>query len=289
MKFTRLFAFSLVATIAALALVMPHFTTRAAVAENTTVVVTEDDVTRQAEGTTPTNNWVLYNRNGGSATFQVGPDEPPAGVGSLEMQTPTGSDKVWLFNYDHIGTPLSSINALGYATYRYSDSTANPVQVPSINIEIDRNGGTLEAGDYAVLVFEPTYNSSQGAILPDTWQTWDAYQGGNAIWWSSRPIPGVCAFSCFVTWNAIVAANPSATILGGFGVNQGSGNGGLHAATDTLTIGYGGDSITYNFEPYRVPATKDDCKVGSWQTMRRADGSPFRNQGQCVSYVNTGR
>jgi hypothetical protein len=37
------------------------------------------------------------------------------------------------------------------------------------------------------------------------------------------------------------------------------------------------------------PTDKDGCKDGGWQTLTRADGSPFKNQGDCVSYTNTGR
>ena len=38
-----------------------------------------------------------------------------------------------------------------------------------------------------------------------------------------------------------------------------------------------------------VPATKDDCKDSGWQNLVEADGSSFKNQGSCVSYVNTGK
>jgi predicted extracellular nuclease len=38
-----------------------------------------------------------------------------------------------------------------------------------------------------------------------------------------------------------------------------------------------------------TPVTKDDCKKGGWRSLARADGSAFRNQGQCIRYVNTGR
>lgn len=34
-----------------------------------------------------------------------------------------------------------------------------------------------------------------------------------------------------------------------------------------------------------VPADKDDCKDGGWRTLTRPDGGPFRNQGDCVSWV----
>jgi len=38
-----------------------------------------------------------------------------------------------------------------------------------------------------------------------------------------------------------------------------------------------------------VPATQDDCKNGGWQSRARADGSSFKNQGDCIQYVNTGK
>lgn len=37
------------------------------------------------------------------------------------------------------------------------------------------------------------------------------------------------------------------------------------------------------------PTSADQCKNGGWQTLFRADYTPFINQGACVSYVNTGR
>jgi len=38
------------------------------------------------------------------------------------------------------------------------------------------------------------------------------------------------------------------------------------------------------------PATsKDQCKDGGWQNFTRADGSSFKNQGDCIQYVNTGK
>lgn len=257
-------------------------------AECNTEVVTETDVVRQQEDTPPLSSWVLYTRIPTSTgAFVAGPEEPPAGVGSLALRTPTAADKVALFNYDHIGTPLASIDAIGYSTYRDPSSTAAANQVPSINLQVDYNGDA--PGGFTTLVFEPVYNPGQGAIVAGDWQTWDAYDGGQAIWWSTRAIPGVCAFDCFVTWETIVANNPDAEILGGFGVNQGSGNGGLVAATDGLTLGAGGECVTYDFEPFRVPATENACKDGGWRTLKRADGSGFKNQGDCIQYVNTGK
>jgi hypothetical protein len=38
-----------------------------------------------------------------------------------------------------------------------------------------------------------------------------------------------------------------------------------------------------------TPDEKDACKKGGWADLQREDGSTFKNQGQCIKYVNTGR
>jgi len=46
------------------------------------------------------------------------------------------------------------------------------------------------------------------------------------------------------------------------------------------------DNFTVDF---RVASAKDDCKNDGWKSVFRADGSPFKNQGDCIQYVNTGK
>jgi|tagenome__1003787_1003787.scaffolds.fasta_scaffold20644048_2 hypothetical protein len=250
-------------------------------AASTTQQVREAQVSRQAEDTPPLKNWVIYTRNAGNALFRTGPATPPLGAGSLEFTTPTGADKVTAFNFDHVGTALSAIDALGYSTYR---SAGNDQQVASLNLQVDANGAA--PGGFTTLVFEPVYNTGQGAVVSGQWQNWDSYQGGNAVWWSSNPIGAAPNRDTFPTWNAIVAANPDAVVVGGYGVNQGSGNPGLTTAADALTIGHDGNTTTYDFEPDTVPPTsKDQCKNGGWQSFV---SQGFKNQGDCVSYVSTG-
>ena len=42
--------------------------------------------------------------------------------------------------------------------------------------------------------------------------------------------------------------------------------------------------ITYT----TVPTSKDQCKHGGWHNFTDNSGTPFKNQGDCVSYVATG-
>jgi len=38
-----------------------------------------------------------------------------------------------------------------------------------------------------------------------------------------------------------------------------------------------------------VPTTEDQCKNGGWTTAARSDSTPFKNQGDCVQFVNNGK
>jgi hypothetical protein len=209
---------------------------------NAQTVVTESDITRQPENTFPTNNWVGYTRTGTPPTsiaFINGPATPPLGCGSLLLTTVLGSEKAFLFNYDHVGKNIADIDEIMYSTYRIA---GNLQQVAALNVQIDYNGPA--AGGFSTLVFEPVYNTAQGMVISGTWQTWDAKDG---IWWSTQPINGQCAGAtavCDKTWTEIVANNPDATVIA-VGINQGSGNPGLSTAVDAFSF----DEDTYNFEP----------------------------------------
>jgi hypothetical protein len=213
--------------------------------------VTEGDVTRLPENTPrpPGEDWVLYTRTGTPPTagaFVTGPAGAPLGDGSLRFTTNTSSEKVFLFNYDHVGKTLNTVNAISYSTYRTAGSAQ---QVTALNMQIDYNGAA--PGGFATLVFEPVYNTNQGTVVSGQWQTWNAF--GSGVWWSTQPINGQCAgatAACDKTWSEIVANNPDAVILA-FGVNQGSGNTGLITNVDALTIGFTTATcpFVYDFEP----------------------------------------
>ena len=249
-----------------------------------TEVVIQSDISVQLISTTPLKAWTLFTRDGGSGVMVAGPATPPGGTGSFRMSTPLTNDKATLFNFEHIGTPLSSVEAIAYSTYRTAGSDP---QVAALNIEVDFNGPAITGG-FTTLVFEPAYNIGQGSVVSGVWQRWDAFNRGAATWWSTRAIPGVCAFSCYVSWNAIVAANPNATILGGVGINQGGGNATLNTSVDNFTLGYGSNSVTYDFD-FLTPSSLQSYMNDGWMTLTTVTGAAFKNQGQCIQYFNTGR
>jgi hypothetical protein len=252
---------------------------------------------------TPTfSNWFSADtRAAGTATFEAGPATPPLGIGSLELRTPGAADKVQRLTNLYNGTALSTIDGIGYSTYRDPAATAPfTAGVASINLRVDTNGDTLPD---VYMVYEPYQDMGNAAVLTGVWQNWDAYRGGAAKWWINTGAAG-CGQATPCTFATIVAALPGATIReglncgpagvtvpcpGSLGVNQGSGNGGFHTNVDALYVSVGGNRTTFDFEPYAVATDKDQCKDGGWQNVRRANGTPFKNQGDCVSYTNNGR
>jgi galactose oxidase-like protein len=55
--------------------------------------------------------------------------------------------------------------------------------------------------------------------------------------------------------------------------------------------GYGDSGPLASAELYNIgtPTNKDECKNNGWMTLARPDGSLFKNQGDCIQFVNTGK
>lgn len=71
----------------------------------------------------------------------------------------------------------------------------------------------------------------------------------------------------------------------GFYSDGGAGGVGTFRA-DTGWTGY---QPAVQFTAFSVALTKDACKANGWKSLSRANGTSFKNQGACVSYVNTGK
>jgi hypothetical protein len=132
---------------------------------------------------------------------------------------------------------------------------------------------------FTTLVYEPYQN---GSVATGTWQSWDVDAGQ---FWSSRTVTcsngGVVAGAGgapFYTLSQIATMCPQAVVVG-FGVNIGTYNPSYNVETDLVSF----NGTAYDFEPAISPTTKDSCKNGGWQTF---NAPTFKNQGQCVSYVN---
>jgi hypothetical protein len=61
------------------------------------------------------------------------------------------------------------------------------------------------------------------------------------------------------------------------------------SGTSPLLLGMGFLIDNLKYSTATTPLAADDCKKGGWQNLTRADGSSFKNQGDCIQYVNTGK
>jgi hypothetical protein len=253
---------------------------------------TEEDVTVADLGV----NWFPGDtRPPGTGTFENGPATPPLGTGSFELRTITNPEKVQLLTDDYAGTALADIDGLSYASYRDPASTGFIAGTTALNLRVDTNADTV-ADRY--FVFEPYQDLGNAAVQTGVWQTWDAIRGGAARWWVSGPA-NPCSQNTPCTWTTLLATFPGATIQegadafrGSLGFNQGSFNSGTISNADALSVTVGDDTTVYDFEldadgdgtPDTAPPTdKDQCKKGGYESFNNPS---FRNQGQCVSYVN---
>ena len=254
-------------------------------AETTTSYVVPSDLTPVASpGTCPNpmpTDFCGFTRGTGTAGIAAGAPDATSGTDHLVVSTPDGNAKAYALSYEFAGKPLSDIDTLGYRSYVAQINPEEPRQAPALNIEIDRNGGTLQSGDYAVLVWEPVYTSESTDAQRWITRSPSTSDGG---WWSpaNRSTPQVPQPLGFpqekATWSQVQAVLPEATVLG-IGVNQGGGNPGLVGQVDLLQV----NGTVYDFErvlPY--PTAKEQCKKNGWAAFTAPE---FRNQGQCVSWV----
>jgi hypothetical protein len=245
---------------------------------------------------TPANmqGWLFYNDetdvvDNSLGTFVTGPGVAPIGVGSAQISV-TGSQRRNLATYQFSGTPLATLTTLKFSTYNPSAGNGGSANRSAyLNFNVDFNGSDTWQRR---LVFVPNQN---GLVIQNQWQEWDAINGGNALWsysggtWPVTGQPG----SFLKTWSQILADYPGVRIRvtdAHLGIRVGEPYpDGYTENIDAFKFGTAANTVVFNFDPYAVPASMDDCKNGGWQTLKRADGSAFKNQGDCVSYTNTGR
>ena len=206
-------------------------------------------------------------------------------------------------NPNYNGVKLTSLTALNYSTYvqQFVDG-----QAPYILLNIDLNGDgvfDVDSGPDDQIFFEPAYQTAvffpsnpQPAVALNTWQSWDALNGG---WWSVKGTNGATPGTGVKSLAAYGAGYPNAAIIntstgaGGFRVATGCGGGAwtnFKGNADEVTIGVGGNTTTYDFELHSAPTSAGQCKNGGWQTFNPSPPrGPFKNQGDCIQYVNTGK
>lgn len=193
-------------------------------------------------------DWGFFTEGGaGSGQYVEGPDTPPAGSGSAQLNATNTSDGVIIGTALHAGTRLDELTTLTYHTYRTSGG-AELAPALQLNIDYDLTDGTTSW--QGRLVYEPY----QTGTNPTTgvWESWDALDSGARWWASGAPGNTVCPHSTPCDMATVLTNFPNAGIhatLGAVIFKAGSGWTGYQGSVDNLTIGINGDDTTYDFEP----------------------------------------
>src|SRR4051794_12573630 len=111
--------------------------------------------------TTPNmNGWYFWDDTGagslgGAGSFVSGPGTPPIGAGSAKLPAAVAADRPAIATDAYAGTPLSSISALQYKTYRVTPTTTTSVFAIALQFDIDYDSTDGVNSDQGRLVWEP--------------------------------------------------------------------------------------------------------------------------------------
>jgi hypothetical protein len=154
---------------------------------------------------------------------------------------------------------------------------------PMFYLGVDTNGDT-EADGYVRIALGPSPFFTDCAT---GWQT-----DGNLIgledgrydysMFGGSPFTGYSDAPASVQDGDVVEA--FVVVDGYWNASATGGDGEQTVLVDNLNV----DGHLTTFDP-NTPDSKDACKKGGWQSLERADSSPFKNQGDCIQYYNTGK
>lgn len=228
---------------------------------NVTVVVSGSSLATSKTDPGISSKWFFYNDNNDTidntlGTFVSGPATPPLGTGSAQIAV-SGTGRSNIATYRFAGTVLSTLTTLDFSLYTPSaaNNTGNANTTGFLNFNVDFDGSDTWQRR---LVFDPYYNSGlagEPTTAENTWQTWDAINGGNAMWtysgadWPGTSTPGDTARK----WSDILASYPGVRIRVSdpwLGIRVGDPNsGGLTENIDAFQIGTASRTTTFDFEP----------------------------------------
>lgn len=244
------------------------------------VVVTPDNLLGWEE--------VNVRGDGNSEITGAVPDQH-GGEASLEQSFSDATGKTDFRLLQSFG-PVNELSELGFDWYRDGSSTAPGHLTPAVGIFVaDGNGNSW------LLKWEGVYNGypSNGPDVPiNEWITENLLVGN--FWRIPQTVEGDWVgfggcneagdpYECFQFDRSLSDEWLDGFDVVGVEIGIGSGwNGTFLSYADYLTI----NDTTFDFElevPVEGPETIEDCQDGGWEQF------DFRNQGQCIRYVNTGK
>jgi hypothetical protein len=149
---------------------------------------------------------------------------------------------------------------------------------PRFQINVDTNGdGGFDANAFAHIEIAPT-------VCPPGGDTGNLAETGGfgdipGRWDTSQLVAGT-QVSTYTATAALFAANPTWQVIG------------IQLVVDAGWAHLDGEqAVTVNPDvqvDLGEADSADDCMEGGWRSHTRADGTGFKNQGDCIQYVNTG-
>jgi hypothetical protein len=227
---------------------------------------------------TPTDShgWYVQAATGGAVEYVDA--DGAMGTGAVQFTTVNDGDYTRFKN--DVNVKLADVDNLSYMTKQVSGDSS--LAAANLRLYIDNDG---DGNFNDVLVYEPYYNGT----LTSDWQTWD---GAAGYWWSNSQLTynghtttGAGSYLTNFQLSDVLNDKPNTTVLS-VGLGTGTSNNPWVVQADALTL----NDNTYNFEKTAAPvkvtvANKDECKGNGWKDVYARDGSAFKNQGACVSYV----
>ncbi len=168
-----------------------------------------------------------------------------------------------------------SYSGVKYATSSYSGKLIGEIT----QLSFDFSGNAATAGSPRISLPIDTDNNGTSnfylfigaAYCSDATGHVDIHNAGCTVFWTAGPTSGE-SWATFVVhgWRVgtddvpfVVADDPGIWTVSNVQLGQG--------------------------EAANVATAKDECKNGGWQNLTRADDTGFKNQGDCIQYVNTGK
>lgn len=224
----------------------------------------------------------LFNRDVSTATpYEFNTVAASIGAGSLYV-LPIGanpSDKFVAENF--INAPIADVNSISYDFKIASGTVASASQ---FYMNVYANFGTSSDDKFYDCRYNvvPTIGSTSAftTVVFDPTQAYDVTTRGGA---SASP------FACPAVPADMDLLSPGSNIRA-FAINVGdtsAGDVGLSGHLDNVVTDTDSGVTIYDFDPAVVvpptATTKNDCKLGGYTTYG------FKNQGQCVRFVETGK
>ena len=198
-------------------------------------------------------------------------EDPPAdctinsGGTSATLNTAGGGDAgVYYASSNISGDSIGTVTGLSF-TYTCASAT-NCVTggSPRMSIPIDTN--TDSTGSTEGYAFIDANNCGMTALLTGT---------------VTQACPVFFGATLYTNWAAFVAAHSDYRIGNDDAIPFVIADQPFIGVISNVQLGQGADA--------GVATGKDECKKGGWADLTRANGTHFKNQGDCIQYVNTGK